>query len=103
MPDGVHSCTAPYVFFRLLVIVPAPRFTHRPRMEWPTNPSCPLFECPRRIELLISPCTLQVSPIDDAAMRSVVRMLCSPTYSGPTRRVNACTCEPARRRIGPAV
>ena len=26
------------VFFRLLVVVSAPRFTQRPRYEWPTNP-----------------------------------------------------------------
>ena len=62
-----RACTVPYVFFRLLVIVPAPRFTQRPRYEWPTKPSCPLFEWPTTIVLLISPCTLQRSPIEQPA------------------------------------
>ena len=65
-PPGVQSETVPYVFFKLLVIVPAPRFTQRPRYECPTNPSCPLFEWPRKIVLLISPRTLHTSPIEQA-------------------------------------
>src|SRR5438046_8303220 len=64
-PAGVPNCTVPYVFFRLLVVVPAPRFTQRPRYECPTKPSCPLFAWPRKIVALTSPCTLHVSPIDD--------------------------------------
>jgi hypothetical protein len=63
----------------LLVIVPAPRFTQRPRIEWPTNPSCPLFEWPVKIVLLTSPCTLQVSPMLEAAILSAVTLLPSPT------------------------
>src|SRR5215467_7852561 len=62
-PDGVQSATDPYVFFKLLVIVPAPTLTQRPRYECPMKPSCPLFECPRMIEFEISPRTLETSPI----------------------------------------
>ena len=68
MPAGVQSDTLPYVFFKLLVIVPAPMFTQRPRYEWPTNPSCPLFEWPRKIVVFNSPRTLQTSPIEHAVI-----------------------------------
>src|ERR687893_745241 len=57
-PSGVQSETVPYVFFRLLVVVPAPRLTHRPRYECPTNPSCALLQWPRKMVLLVSPRTL---------------------------------------------
>src|SRR5205823_8117282 len=101
-PRGVHRRTGPYVFFRLLVMVPAPRFTHRPRYEWPTNPSCDLFAWPRKIDVLTSPWTRQTSPMDALVILSPPTCESSPIITGPTMRVNACT--DARRRIstGPA-
>src|ERR1700735_4357647 len=103
IPSGVQSCTGPYVFFRLLVIVPAPRFTHRPRYECPTKPSCDLLLQPITTDVLSSPCTLDRSPIDDPAIRLPTTVDPSPIAHGPTIRVNACTVAPRRTRIGPAV
>src|SRR5690349_13857731 len=93
-PLGVHSDTVPYVFLRLLVVVPAPRLTQRPSTEWPTKPSCDLLAWPIRIDALSSPCTRQPSPIDDPEMRSVPTTVSLPITHGPTMRVNACTVAP---------
>src|SRR6185312_1514959 len=103
IPAGVHRCTVPYVFFRLLVVVPAPRFTHRPRYECPTKPVCPLLECPSTIVELISPRILHLSPIEQLATRSPTIVVSVPMQHGPTTRVNAEIVAPLRMRIGPAV
>src|SRR3989442_9600777 len=43
--------TRPYGFFKFDVIVPAPRFAHRPITQWPTKPPCPLFPYPRKAQI----------------------------------------------------
>src|SRR5688572_16232378 len=83
-------------------MVPAPRFTHRPRYECPRNPSWPLFEWPRNTEVLTSPCTLHTSPIEHPAILSPPTCECLPITHGPTMRVNACTLAPSRTNTGPA-
>src|SRR6185437_8624819 len=77
-PAGVHMCTVPYVFFRLLVVVPAPRLTQRPRYECPTKPVWPLLEWPRTMVELISPRILHFSPIEQLATRSPTMLVSAP-------------------------
>ena len=79
MPLGDQNATEPYVFFRLLVTVLAPRFTHRPRYECPTKPSCDLFAWPRKTVVLTSPWTRQWSPTDVLAILPPPTVVSSPT------------------------
>src|SRR5688500_7233918 len=100
MPLGVQSETEPYVFFRFDVVVPAPRLTQLPRYEWPTKPSCPLFEYESMTDALISPRTLHHSPIEQPLTRSPATVECSATYAGPVSLVKACTTAFRRTSTG---
>ena len=56
--------TEPYVFFRLLKVLPAPRLTHSPTIESPMYPWCDLFVYDIMMEFSTSPPILHSSPID---------------------------------------
>ncbi len=81
----------PYVFFRLDVVVPAPRFTQRPTTECPTKPSWALFAYPRKTVLWSSPRTLLRRPMLQRVTSPPNTSQPGPTYTGPSNRVPPLT------------
>src|SRR5256885_6069655 len=98
---ATSSRIGPYVFFRLEVIVPAPRFTQRPITECPTKPSCALLAYPRKTHAASSPRTRQWGPIADERIGPPSSCVFAPTHSGPSSRVPARTSTPLSSTIGP--
>src|SRR2546426_6054413 len=70
-------------------MVPAPRFTHRPITECPTNPSWALLAYPRNTQCDTSPRTLQYGPIAEVRIGPPSSCVFAPAHSGPSRRVPA--------------
>ena len=81
--------------------MPAPRFTHRPITEWPTNPSCALFAYPRNTQLDSSPRALLCGPMADPRTGPPSTRAFAPTHSGPSSRAPARTSAPLSSTTGP--